>query len=421
MADPVARYLARRAQLEGWALEGAPAHPPRAVVVIPCLAERATLPWTLEDIAAQAPVARGEVHVVCVVNHRRLADGADTAHESDVLDNLQTLAMLREMHAAGAPWLGFIDAASPGRELPARGGVGLARKIGLDRGLDLMRGAAQGGVLVCLDADTRVDPGYLERILAFYETRRWAGLLPYAHPIPAGPEGEAILCYELFLRYHELGLRHAGSPYAFHTIGSTITCTGFAYAAVSGMNSRQAGEDFYFLQELAKTGPVERIAGPPVRPSARASHRVPFGTGRRVQRHLAGVQDEYVVYDPRIYGILKTFLHGVEREMAGAAPVLSVAREAAVPLAAFLEAQGFAQAWDRVTRQARSREQLLRQFHAWFDGFRTLKAIHYLRDHGYPMREMFGGIADLLGEDFRCGREQAVEVLARMRALCEQG
>ena len=38
--------------------------------------------------------------------------------------------------------------------------------------------------------------------------------------------------YEAFLRYYVLGLQHAGSPYAFLTIGSCIAVTPTAYAAV---------------------------------------------------------------------------------------------------------------------------------------------------------------------------------------------
>ena len=53
-----------------------------------------------------------------------------------------------------------------------------------------------------------------------------------------------------------------------------------AYARQGGMNRRQAGEDFYFMQKLVDGEQVENIAEATVFPSARLSHRVPFGTGK---------------------------------------------------------------------------------------------------------------------------------------------
>ena len=150
--------------------------------------------------------------------------------------------------------------------------------------------------LICLDGDTRVDARYLSVLHGFFEApaSRWACVLPYAHPIEGTQQEQAaILCYELYLRYHSLHLSWAGSPYSYHTIGSTMGCTAAAYAAVSGMNRRQAGEDFYYLQQLAKTGAVDRVEGTLVQPSSRASHRAPFGTGRWVQRYLDGEVKEY--------------------------------------------------------------------------------------------------------------------------------
>ena len=47
----------------------------------------------------------------------------------------------------------------------------------------------------------------------------------------------------------------------------------------------------------------------------------------------------------------------------------------------FLEAQGAPDAWRRISAQAPNPVARLRHFHDWFDGFRTLKLIHHLRDH----------------------------------------
>ena len=40
-----------------------------------------------------------------------------------------------------------------------------------------------------------------------------------------------------------------------------MTCTAKSYVATGGMNRRMAGEDFYFLQKLAKTDGVDLRVG----------------------------------------------------------------------------------------------------------------------------------------------------------------
>lgn len=322
-----------------------------------------------------------------------------------MLDNRETLDRLDAMAQAGGPLrLGYIDASSPGFELPDKGGVGLARKLGLDLGLALLEdGGIEDGVLVCLDADTRVEENYLPAVRrAFSAPDAWAGVVDYAHEARTRETGTpeeaaAVICYELFLRYHVLGLAYAGSPYAFPTIGSTMACTARAYVAVSGMNQRQAGEDFYFLQQLAKTGRVRRISETTVHPSPRPSWRVPFGTGQRVGRFLAGGQDEYVLHDPRTFDVLKRWLETVGQSLDNGAEDLLARAEAVCPaLRAFLEQGDFAGVWPGLKKNNPDARKRLAQFHRWFDGFKTIKLSHYLRDNAWPDVEMFGAIRRLL-------------------------
>ena len=121
-------------------------------------------------------------------------------------------------------------------------------------------------------------------------------------------ETKAIICYEIFLRYYVLGLSFAKSEYAFHTIGSTMLCTPDAYVKVEGMNKRKAAEDFYFLEKLAKIFPIGEIKSTSIHPSKRGSWRVPFGTGKSVDRYLSNSRDEYLLYNPKSFVILKTWL-----------------------------------------------------------------------------------------------------------------
>ncbi|NPU84273.1 MAG: glycosyltransferase family 2 protein [Syntrophaceae bacterium] len=439
-----------RRYLDGWAEK--PVHPlfsgpldglSRAIV-IPALAERDSLFATLADLARQPGAELVRTLVMVVVNNRR----PDLESEEDVRNNRETLEILEGLIRGDGPGpragkpefaedleiirrsplrLAAVDASSPGFEIPDRDGVGLARKIGLDRALSVLDGEREPVFLVCLDADTRVDAGYLSAVGAFFDRAEAPGaVIDYAHQEPADPVlREAILRYEVFLRAYVLGLRLAGSPYAFHTVGSTIACTGEAYAAVRGMSRRRAGEDFYFLNKLAKLGPVGRIGGTVVRPSPRPSLRVPFGTGRRMARVLSG--EEAVageLYEPEIFRILREWIGLAEEDpdRSGEAR-LDQARRIHPVLGRFLEEQAFPRAWESIRRQAPGPAHLRRQFHGWFDAFRTLRAVHALRDGGLPNIPLLEGATQLLewtgsrsGADRREeGGETAGELLAALR------
>ena len=183
---------------------------------------------------------------------------------------------------------------------PPKQGVGLARKIGLDLALPLLDYGGGDPLLVCLDADTLVQPDYLPAITRHFARSTAGGAaIPYRHRPAADPAGQgAIDRYELFLRAYVLGLELAGSPYAFHTVGSAMACRASAYVASGGMNRRLAGEDFYFLQQVHKTSGVAPLAGTVVHPSPRSSHRVPFGTGRAVGDMLAEGEQRLLFYQP---------------------------------------------------------------------------------------------------------------------------
>lgn len=421
--DAIDTYLRKCSGLERWPLVPANLRAAENVVAIPALAESPGLFDTLHDLEANSDETLQRTAILCVVNNRPAA----TISPETRANNAATLRGLGEYARATPLRLAWVDAATSGNEMPEKGGVGLARKIGLDWGLALLRESGHpDGPLICLDADTRVEPGYLDVLRTFFQERkRWAAVLEYAHPL----ETAHIIAYELFLRYHELGLAFAGSPYAFPTVGSAMACTGRAYAAVSGMNTRQAGEDFYFLQQLAKTGPVERITGTTVHPSPRASERVPFGTGRSMSRFLAGETDPCRAGDPQGYAVLRAWLQCAPELLGGPVEaLLSLAEGINVELADFLQGQGFAEAWPRIQRNHPGPDALRKQFHVWFDGFRTLKLLHHLRDHGYPETSLINAVGTLLDWQgvatpplARDVEEGEKGLLLQLRALCRRG
>jgi hypothetical protein len=278
--------------------------------------------------------------------------------------------------------------------------VGTARKIGMDAALTLLDGRGPGGgVISCLDADTLVEENYLSAVCNhFSDTHDSAAVARYAHQRPDDLELlSAICCYEIYLRAYVMGLSFAGSPYAFHAIGSTMACTAQAYVDVRGMNRRTAAEDFHFLNKLAKIGSIGVIDRTTVFPSPRPSERVPFGTGRRVLRFMTGGRDEYRLYDPRIFGIIREWLAGVEADPdRGSEAILTAARKIHPDLKAYLDLSRFAIDWPVIRRNCPDAEHLRSQFHVWFDGLKILRLIHHLSRSAFPPVHMFEGLKGLL-------------------------
>ena len=93
-----------------------------------------------------------------------------------------------------------------------------------------------------------------------------------------------IQLYEDYLHYYKKALDYAGFPDSIYTIGSAFAVRADAYVKQGGMNRRQAGEDFYFLNKLTKLGKITEINDAYVYPSARVSDRVPFGTGAAMNK-----------------------------------------------------------------------------------------------------------------------------------------
>jgi hypothetical protein len=373
------------------------------IVVIPALAEKSSLPATLASLARNSDRELGRSLILCVINNR----GLNVSSPAEIKENRGTIHYLQALikglsgHTPTSLRLAYIDASSPGQEMPDKyGGVGTARKLGLDAALRLFDYSRPGEkLLISLDADTLVEDNYLEAIRSFFQPgEKSAAVVNYTHQIPVAARERLAICnYEIFLRYYVLGLRYAGSPYGFPSIGSTMVCTADAYVAVGGMNRRDAAEDFYFLNKLAKFQAVGSIATTTVYPSARPSRRVPFGTGRRIIRFLEEDKEEWLLYDPQIFIILKRWLQAMEaapdRETA---EIMSQAGQIDDRLRAFLELHQFAAAWSRIRKNVKRREGLQRHFHCWFDGFKTLKLVHYLTEQGVPQINMFAALEKLL-------------------------
>ena len=401
------KYLAHHAEPEAHWVHALESRPNRyaQVLVIPAYAEGKGLFHTLSTIPKQPD---GPVLTILVINAS--CDAPPWAHiaNQETLRTLTTPNVPTDELAAGAflrPHpsgdLLVIDRATNDRLFPKSEGVGLARKLGADLAL----AASTSGVVMsdwihCSDADVEFPENYFDQTRGPSDQQVAARLYRFRHrPDSQGREYDAALQYEISLRYYVLGLRFAGSSYAFHSIGSTLALHTESYAQVRGFPRRQAAEDFYLLNKLAKVGRVESLKGDPIRPSSRVSSRVPFGTGAAIGRMLKNPSAERATYHPELFAYLRVWQQAIERAFAGpnSATALRGFVERAADetpcvelelLLACLDETGLlASAGKALEAPARVAK---RQFRDVFDGFRTLKLIHALRGHNLadlPLRE----------------------------------
>jgi len=360
------KYLRTRAVNGPWRIVGTKRQNFRAAVVIPALAERDSLPQTLASVAENPAAFLRDTLVLVVVNNRV------TATPEQKEENCQLLDWLANDSLTGLN-LAWIDGASNGYELPEKEGVGLARKIGFDLALDHLDWNAVP-FLVSLDADTLVDKNYLPALFNYFANTSVGGaVLPFRHRQAASPTQDvAIRHYELYLRSYLFGLQQAGSPYAYHTIGSAFACRAGNYVAAGGMNRRHAAEDFYFLQQLAKVSGITLLRGTIVRPSPRFSARVPFGTGRAVQARVDTGQQLYAFVSATAFRVLEEWLALVAGNLNLSAAELVVAAEQLSPqLSQLLSELNFGQAWERMQENHHRKDRRLAAFHHWFDALRS--------------------------------------------------
>ncbi len=364
-----------------------------AVLAIPAYGEGESLFETLASVPA---CADGRVLVIIVINER--TDSPEWARDANAVcvERIRAfdLKAIDERSSLGhheGRDVVLIDRTGE-NALPSRQGVGLARKVGADFALALWaHGGSNTPWMHCSDADALLPEDYFDRP----RNAASAHLFDFRH------EGDSsILEYEIYLRYAVLGLHAAGSPWAWHAIGSTLCLDARSYAQVRGFPRRQAAEDFHLLTKLAKVGAIAPLRGAPIRLNGRVSERVPFGTGRAMQLARDRVREAapLLVPDPRIYAGLAAW----QSALADLATRTTRSIEQAVVRAAetrefdakaLLEALDSTGTWRATEKLLTNQGDLGRPLNESFDALATLRLLHALRDHGYPEVPLADAIA----------------------------
>jgi hypothetical protein len=397
MAHAARKYLKNWAEPEAALARALPVEYDRALVV-PAFRESASL---LTGYARAAETSRGTTLCILVVNAPDDATEAEYRQTASCLDGvLASLSTRSALSASPGPAaLGtasagkldvlVVDRASPGVRISRKGGVGLARKIGFDIALALhSAGKLRSRFLYGTDADATLPERHFDEAEKHADAA--AVLFPFWHRASSDPGvTRATAHYEASLRYYVAGLAFAGSPYAFHTLGSAMAVSAEAYASVRGMPKREAAEDFYLLNKVAKVGRVALGATGAVTLESRESGRTPFGTGAAVADALRGAPAKF--YSPACFvalrAVLATFTrfaeHGdVNGVFTDLERSLSEAEHGAVSSA--MGEKAARAALEASSRDGASGEDRLRRVHTWFDAFHTRKVVHALRDRVYP-------------------------------------
>ena len=369
------------------------------IVVIPCYNEP-HLVTTLADLwACERPTC--DVEVLVVINGTE--SDTKAARTRNQTTRTETLAWIRHRRD---PRLRFHVLYFP--DLARRhAGVGLARKLGMDEAVARFHHAGNPqGVIASLDADCRCQPNYLTSLCNHFENHPGSPgcAVFFEHPLDDAPDPRirlGIARYELYLRYYVHGLRYAGFPHAYHTIGSCMAVRTRAYEKRGGMNRRRAGEDFYFLQKIIPLGGFTELTDTTVRPSARPSHRVPFGTGKALATLLESGQREYPVYAPEVFSDLKTLFERLQLLHEGVA----YPQELASSVRAFLYDSGFAGKLAEIRANTASSATFTTRFWHWFNAFRVLKYVHHATTRTHP----------------RVPVETAARTMLGMRKLSDEG
>lgn len=325
----------------------------------------------------------------------------------------------------------LVDRFDKGEAIAVKQGVGLARKIATDIALKLIsQKIITSPWIYSTDADVTLPDNYF--VLAESNTDSSlqntpasgqvisAYVLAYQH-VASGDEAidQATQHYEKRLRAYVDGLAYAGSDYAFHTIGSTLCVHAEHYARVRGMPKRAAGEDFYLLNKLRKTGLVVELTQPVVQITSRISHRTAFGTGTAVDDMLTSIehqntsiQDTAIFYHPYLFVMLREILAWMEnladqlavsKQLSGSGLIdwqlylnnphtvnklltqdqsntvthLKIHRPMMIQA---LLAIDFESGLKHCLNNSKNSNHFKRHMYQWLDAFKTLKLLHALRD-----------------------------------------
>ena len=265
-------------------------------------------------------------------------------------------------------------------------GVGWARKQIMDEAFRrFMSIDNNNGIITGFDADATCQSNYLTELENFFACKPQANAcsIYFEHDIEGTKYSEgiynAIILYELHLRYFINAQKLIGVNFAYQTVGSSFAVKATAYARVNGMSPKKAGEDFYFLHKTMALDGFYTLNTTCIYPSSRISNRVGFGTGPSVgEISKTGKKKTYAYRSfleiKKIYDALpQIYKQNLSVEKWSLDPVLLE----------YLQKQNTNQVVQNLIQNNKSYTSFKLAFMQWLGGFQILKILNILRETEY--------------------------------------
>jgi len=361
------------------------------VVVIPAFKE-SRLTLTLESLVHCQP-ATNPVEVLVIINE------PEYPNKDDASVNRSCYSEAMEWSENNTnPWIRFHVRMI--KNIPKKKhGVGFARKAGMDEAAKRFHSIGNTkGIITGFDADSTCSENYFSGIEDHFNANpKCPGASIYfEHPLHTETDPHrkiGITQYELHLRYIIHAQRFAGFN-SFQTLGSSMAVLADAYVKQGGMNTRKAGEDFYFINRIIQLGGYMDIRSVTVFPSTRSSDRVPFGTGRTMLSWDSSVKNELFTYNPHSFQDLSLLNQQINRDV----PFEKICEILPETISSYLQ-KNFKSEYITIQQTTTSQESFLRRFYSSFNAFTVMKFLHYARDHFYndiPVQKAASWLLDQL-------------------------
>lgn len=349
------------------------------IVVIPAYIETRLNDSLVSLFNASPPGS--PVEIIVLINWPEDESQENIALSKEIFRSAEKFA---QSHSTPKFFVHVIQAAAIPRK---KAGVGYARKTGMDEAIRRFERAKQeNGIIISFDADTQCEQNYFLAIEKHFEKNPSTDgcSIYFEHPLtgddyPANVY-TAITQYELHMRYYLHAVKYSGFPNAFYTVGSAFAVRAESYCKQGGMNARQAGEDFYFLQKFFDLGNFTDLLSTTIKPSPRPSLRVPFGTGKAVVQILESGSGLHS-YNPEIFKMLKMLFMKIPEFYTS----ISNSKEpniADLPgcLNDFLQTLNFISELKNIFENSGSLQAFEKRFYRYFNMFRILKFARFARN-----------------------------------------
>ena len=364
-------------------------------IVIPCFDED-NITETLNSIwDCQRP--KSAVEVIIVIND------SETTDERIKRQNRKTYFEVQDwikFHTDPAlRFFVFLE-----NDIPSKiSGAGYARKLGMDQALYRFNQKSQeNGVIFSLDADATVKSNYLREIEKHFDQnpKTTVATIYFEHPVNgnyyASEIYHAIAIYELYLRYYKWAFHFINFPYSYYTVGSCFVVAAKAYAKQGGMNSKQAGEDFYFLHKVFPLGYSYEINTTCVYPSPRISNRVPFGTGPMIDSIVKSGNEDLLTYNFECFKDLKAFLQIIDQLYNITSVELNeLMYHLPLPVVDFLSDNDIFAAIEEINQNCTSLKSFKKRFFNWFNAFKVLKYLNATTEKYYSKTDLLPEVEKL--------------------------